>query len=275
MAKDSDRVAFLNMLPFFLFEVSPWFEWFDPCISLRIMCFCFPIPFPKASPLFPPFVSLSCCFSRWDFFPGSTCKTFGAAQVPAVGESGSSAGFELCWKGFRWKQQKVLWKRDTDFTDGRHRPDQCKHLQPSTTQYSQQWNTALVSQALCVGVCDLLLRVQLSCHKSCQHALAVSRRLQMFFLFWVVGDVMSGMWMYLDHLWMQHDAAHGMRVQCSARECKVLHFFEQYLEYRQLQKPLRSKFVAANMYEDLRSCMLAVPIFQVLSHSSCARVDPP
>ncbi|CAL1129092.1 unnamed protein product [Cladocopium goreaui] len=50
------------------------------------------------------------------------------------------------------------------------------------------------------------------------------------------GDVMSGMWMYLDHLWMQHDAAHGMRVQCSARECKVLHFFEQYLEYRQLQK---------------------------------------
>lgn len=86
---------------------------------------------------------------------------------------------------------------------------------------------------------------------------------------------MSGMWMYLDHLWMQHDAAHGMRVQCSARECKVLHFFEQYLEYRQLQKPLRSKFVAANMYEDLRSCMLALPIFQVLSHSSCARVDPP
>ena len=140
-------------------------EWFDPCASCVSVV---PFPFRKHLLSFLPLLAL--LFLPLGSFPGG--------EAPARHCCTGTCSRRV------WKLSRIQMEAAKSAVETWHRFYRwTTSSRPSTTQYSQQWNTALVSQALCVGVCDLLLRVQLSCHKSCQHALAVSRRLQMFFCF--------------------------------------------------------------------------------------------
>ena len=91
-------------------------EWFDPCASCVSVV---PFPFRKHLLSFLPLLAL--LFLPLGSFPGGEaparhCCTGTCSRRGLEAQSDSDGS-----------SKKVLWKRDTDFTDGRHRPDHLQH----------------------------------------------------------------------------------------------------------------------------------------------------